>query len=214
MSNDIFKIFWKYSKFSTVVGSPFLCLLHINFWVLTGVLMLLKAKYDHLQQVCSDGLAHWWWRWSRLAFSLFTAYQILSCNFYFQGVLHTAITDAVYCVKLVVPDRRVANNVQIRCEMTWQIRFSKLQYNTCGGRNDVKFSAPTTSFDHVIWSICDHIVSLLLVGKATCGGWCVSSLFSMRFFSDDKAILRCIFAPQNDDHISFSRTRIWPHSWP
>ena len=35
------------------------------------------------------------------------------------------------------------------------------------------------------------------------------------------AFIRCrrmsfqsIFAPQNDDHISFSRTRIWPHSWP
>ena len=79
-------------------------------------------------------------------------------EFYFQEALHTAITDAVYCVKLVVSDRRVANNVQIRCEMTWQIRFSKLQYNTCGERNEVCFSAPTTWIDHVIWSVLDHIV--------------------------------------------------------
>ena len=45
-------------------------------------------------------------------FSLFTAYQILSADFYFQEALHTAITDAVYCVKLVVSDRRVANKLR------------------------------------------------------------------------------------------------------
>lgn len=42
---------------------------------------------------------------------MLTAYQILNSVFYFQGALHTAITDAVYCVKLVVSDRRVANEV-------------------------------------------------------------------------------------------------------
>ena len=145
-----------------------------------GVLMLLKTKCDHLHHVCTDGLAPWWWRWSRRAFSLFTAYQFLSCYFYFQEALHTAITDAVYCVKFVVSDRRVANNAQqISCETTWQIRFSKLQYNTCGGKNGVWFSASTTWFDHVICFVPDHIISLLLVGQTTCGGWCVSSLHSM-----------------------------------
>ena len=74
--------------------------------------MLLKTKCDHLHHVCADGLAPWWWKWSRRGFSLFTAYQILSAVFYFQGVLHTAITDAVYCVKLVVSDRRVANKLR------------------------------------------------------------------------------------------------------
>ena len=74
--------------------------------------MLPKAKCDHLHHVCADGLAPWWWRWSRRAFSLFTAYQILSVDFYFQWALHTAITDAVYCVKLVVSDRRVANKLR------------------------------------------------------------------------------------------------------
>lgn len=42
---------------------------------------------------------------------MLTAYQILSVDFYSQGALHTAITDAVYCVKLVVSDRRAANKV-------------------------------------------------------------------------------------------------------
>ena len=88
------------------------------------------------------------------SFSLFTAYQILSCYFYFQGALHTAITGAVYCVKLVASDRRVTNKVQqIIRKMTWQIRFSKLKYNTCGGRNGaVLFS------DHIFWPcnlLCD-----------------------------------------------------------
>ena len=52
--------------------------------------MLLKTKCDHLHHACADGLAPWWWRWSRRAFSLFTAYQILSSDFYFKGVLTTA----------------------------------------------------------------------------------------------------------------------------
>ena len=47
--------------------------------------MLLKAKCDHLLHVCAEWLAHWWWRWSRRAFSLFTAYQILSSDFIFKG---------------------------------------------------------------------------------------------------------------------------------
>ena len=62
--------------------------------------------------MCTDRLAPWWWKWSRRAFSLFTAYQILSSDFYFRGVLHTAITDAVYCVKLVAYDRWVANKLR------------------------------------------------------------------------------------------------------
>ena len=45
-------------------------------------------------------------------FSLFTAYQILSSDFYFKTALHTAITDAVYCVKLVAYDRLVANKLR------------------------------------------------------------------------------------------------------
>ena len=52
--------------------------------------MLLKTKCDHLHHVCADGLAPWWWKWSRRGFSLFTAYQILSYDFYFQGALTTA----------------------------------------------------------------------------------------------------------------------------
>ena len=143
---------------------------------------LLKAKCDHLHHVCTDGLAPWWWKWSRRGFSLFTAYQILSAEF-------------------------IENS-------TWQSRDSKLQYNTCGGRNEVWFSAPTTWFDHVIWSISDHIVSDVFC-RANHMCWLVC------FLSVLYAFLRCrrmsfqsIFTPQNDDHISFSRTWIWPHSWP
>ena len=54
--------------------------------------MLLKAKCDHLHHACADGLAPWWWRWSRRAFSLFTAYQILSSDFYFKWALTKPFT--------------------------------------------------------------------------------------------------------------------------
>ena len=49
-----------------------------------------------------------------IATSFFFVYCVsnFEFGFYFQGASHTAITDAVYCVKLVASDRRVANNVQ------------------------------------------------------------------------------------------------------
>ena len=40
---------------------------------------LLKAKCDHLHHVCADGLAPWWWRWSRRAFLC-----LLRINFWVQ----------------------------------------------------------------------------------------------------------------------------------
>ena len=76
--------------------SPFLCLLHINFWVLTGVLILLKAKCDHLHHVCTDGFAPWWWKWSRRAFSLLTAYQILSADFILKGAWQSCVSKLQY----------------------------------------------------------------------------------------------------------------------
>ena len=59
----------------------FFSLLHIIFWVLTCLFLLLKAKCDHFHHVCTNGFAPWWWRWSRRAISLLTAYQILSAKF-------------------------------------------------------------------------------------------------------------------------------------
>ena len=58
--------------------------MHINFWVLTCVLILLKAKCDHIHRACTNGFAPTWWIWSRRDFSLLTAYQILSANFISQ----------------------------------------------------------------------------------------------------------------------------------
>ena len=61
--------------------SPFLCLLHINFWVLICVLILLKVKCDHIHHGWTNGFAPTWWKWSRRAFSLLTAYKILNSDF-------------------------------------------------------------------------------------------------------------------------------------
>ena len=58
------------------------------------------------------------------------------------------------------------------------------------------FSAQITWFDHVICSVPEHIVSLLLVEQTTCGGWCVSSLFSIHFFSAGGAIFERFYHPQ------------------
>ena len=52
--------------------------------------MLLKAKCDHIHHACTDGFAPIWWKRSRRAFSLLTAYQILNADFYFQEPLTTA----------------------------------------------------------------------------------------------------------------------------
>ena len=51
-----------------LLRAPFLCLLHINFWVLTNLFPIMKEKCDHLHNVCADGIAPTWWRWSWRAF--------------------------------------------------------------------------------------------------------------------------------------------------
>ena len=79
-----------------LLRAPFLCLLHINFWVMIGLLMLLKAKCDHFHHVCTDGFAPWWWKWSRRAFSLLTAYQILSADFIAKGAWQSCISKLQY----------------------------------------------------------------------------------------------------------------------
>ena len=59
------------------------------------------------QRVCSYML-------EMIATCFFFAYCVsnFEFRFYFKTALHTAITDAVYCVKLVVCDRRVANKLR------------------------------------------------------------------------------------------------------
>ena len=84
---------------------------------------------------------------------------------------------------------------------TWQSWNSKLQYNTCWGRNGMWFSAPTTSFDHVIWSVPDHIVT-----AAVC------QLDHMRqlvcFLAAFRAVLICQISCFE---ILFYTSKWWPH---
>ena len=61
-----------------------------------GVFLLLKAKSDHLHHACTDGFSPTWWRWSRLAFSLLTAYQILSADFIAKGAWQSCISKLQY----------------------------------------------------------------------------------------------------------------------
>ena len=58
--------------------------------------MLLKAKCDHIHHVCTDGFAPTWWKWSRRAFSLLTAYQILSADFIAKGAWQSCISKLQY----------------------------------------------------------------------------------------------------------------------
>ena len=58
--------------------------------------MLLKAKCDHIHHACTHGFALTWWRWSRRAFSLLTAYQILSADFIAKGAWQSCISKLQY----------------------------------------------------------------------------------------------------------------------
>ena len=182
---------------------PFSLFTAYHFCVLTGFLIVLKAKCNHLHHVCADGLAPWWWKWSRRGFSLFTAYQILSADFYFQGALHTAITDAVYCVKLVAYDRRVANKLRKGLD-----KALHKSYNTTpaeGGitslcscwliLSDHMFIISRYEFDHMCWLACSFSVldAFLL---------CRRSKF------------RAHLPPENKTTYQSFGTRIWPHLWP
>ena len=58
--------------------------------------MLLKAKCDHIHHVCTDGFTPTRWKWSRRAFSLLTAYQILSADFIAKGAWQSCISKLQY----------------------------------------------------------------------------------------------------------------------
>ena len=55
-----------------------------------GVLMLLKTKCDHLHHVYADGLAPWWWRWSRRGFFFVYCVSNFEFGLYFKMALTTA----------------------------------------------------------------------------------------------------------------------------
>ena len=88
---------------------------------------------------------------------------------------------------------------------TWQSCDSKLQYNTCGGRNGVLFAA----LDHIVWpcesSDTNHIVSDVFcradhMRQLVCflAAFCVVLLCRISDFE-------IYFSPKNDDHISIIR---------
>ena len=78
----------------------------------------------------------------------------------------------------------------------------------------MRFSAPTTWFDHAICSVPDHIISLLLVGQTTCGGWCVSSLLSAVFYSVGRENFERIYRLKtrpHDNHLGLGFDHIFDH---
>ena len=52
--------------------------------------MLLKTKCDHLHHVYADGLAPWWWRWSRRGFFFVYCVSNFEFGLYFKMALTTA----------------------------------------------------------------------------------------------------------------------------
>ena len=52
--------------------------------------MLLKTKCDHLHHVYADGLAPWWWRWSRRGFFFVYCVSNFEFGLYFKIALTTA----------------------------------------------------------------------------------------------------------------------------
>ena len=147
------------------------------------------------------------------AFSLFTAYQFLSL-----GMLISALESKMRPFPSCVYQRLCALMMEMIATSyyfaycvsnfefwfyifkgTWQIRFCKLQYNTCGRRTKV-FSAPP-----------DHMFIISFARLTTYGGWCISylrySYFSPFFFISSLTAewFSLLFTSWKQDHISIIR---------
>ena len=83
------------------------------------------------------------------------------------------------------------------CEPTWQIRFSKLQYNTCRRRMKV-FSALCC------WFYLTTCLSSLVMRLTTCGGWHVYSLLFMVFLLPTERFSTAATTPNWWPHINHS----------
>ena len=174
---------------------PFLCLLHINFWVLICVLILLKAKCDHIHHVCTNGLAHTCWRWSLRAFSLLTAYQFLSADFYSQGALTTA-----------------------RIRVTIQHLHKKDEAALCS----LLFDCSDHMFI-IFFCTADHIVLFDICGalwynnygsiRRTDFGRCIKA-FALMSCEASFLFFSALFYLQTETTYQSFSTRIWPHLWP
>ena len=129
-----------------------------------------------------------------IATSFFFAYCVsnFECWFYCEKALHTAITDAVYCVKLVACDRRVANKLRKGLD-----KALHKSYNTTPAGEGTRSSSllcATYLSDHMFiisFRIVDHI-------------WRFPHSFSAfyAFFLCRQSAFRAILPPQNHDHIS------------
>ena len=161
-----------------------------------------------------------------IATSFFFAYCIsnFECWFYCDKALHTAITDAVYCVKLVVYDRRVAN--KLRKGLDEALHKS---YNTtpAEGKHESVFCSLLLDFtDHmfiIFFCPADHIVLFDI-----CGALWYNSYGSIRRTDFERcikafALMSCeasfcffsalLYIKMMTTWLSFG-ARIWPHSWP
>ena len=170
--------------------SPFLCLLHINFWVLTGVLMLLKAKCDHLHHVCADGLAPWWWRWSRRCF--FFVYCVSNFEYCFlfsrgldkyvfpsynttpaeEGIMYFLCSDHMVCpCDLICVWPHNFHCFQSTDHMRWLVCFFSTLYTfpRCR-RSDFEMHFPTSKWwPHIIFSDMDLTTFLTIVTSGVHG---------------------------------------------
>ena len=149
---------------------------------------------------------YWWlcaYMMEMIATSFFFAYCVsnFECWIYHGKDLHTAITDVVYCVRLVVCNRRVANKLRKGLD-----KALHKSYNTTpaeGGQSNSLLFAARLFWPHVYHSwawVWPH----MLVGVFLLCSRCFSSLVSIHFFLSVERFSSASTAPKAWPHINHS----------
>ena len=161
------------------------------------------------------------------AFSLFTAYQFLSSDMRIdtpESKMRPYPSCVYQRVCSYMLEMIATSFFFVYCVSNFEFRFYfKTALTTAWRRVTIqhlrrKEWATVLSSDRIVWPcICyelDHIV-IDVFCRADHMRWLVCFLSALyTFLRCRRSCFRVNFTPQNDDHISFSRTRIWPHSWP
>ena len=129
--------------------------------------MLLKAKCDHIHHACTHGFVPTWWKWSQRAFSLLTAYQILSADFYFQEPLTTA------WIRVTIQHLQKKERGAALCYLL-------------PGCSDHMFIISQYEVDHMWWLVCSFFALSAFTLRSLAFLFCRRSKFRAHLPSENK----------------------------